>query len=235
MKSHSPRSILPRLSLVAALVTMGLLLGGCGSVFVPKHRILVDAITLPGTVKPTGLSYRLVAKPSVVAASRVQVPVVQACVDAALATQGMYEAPDNAAPDLFIEIGFGRETGARVDPAVRETYLQLSARSNPDRRVDISTGPEVWDVRVAVLGIAGALESAMPMLATVAATNLAADTRLESQVEIAQNDPTVESVRQTALKLLEARPPPAVPGRTAAPMPTATSLGGAPTTGPATR
>lgn len=230
MKSPLLRSAWSRLALALAVLAAGLALGGCSSMMpVPKHRILVDAITAPGTPKPAGLSYRLVGRPSVVSAAGAQVPVVKACVDAALAMQGLIEAPETSAPDLFIEIGFGRETGVRVDPAVRETYLQLSARSNPQRAVARGNGPEIWDVRVAVLGIAGAIESAMPMLATVAAANLAADTRLEAQVEVAQNDPEVDLVRQNAIKLLETRTPsPSANGTTSAkasPIPTATSLG----------
>src|ERR1041384_1282187 len=64
---------------------------GCANVFVAKHKVLVDAISAPGVAKPAGKSYRLVAKKSVVSQAQVQVPVVKACVDAALVGQGMYE------------------------------------------------------------------------------------------------------------------------------------------------
>src|SRR5437762_14023965 len=56
---------------------------GCLNLFVAKHKVLVDAISAPGIEKPTGKSYRLVAKKSVVSQAQVQVPVVKACVDGA--------------------------------------------------------------------------------------------------------------------------------------------------------
>jgi hypothetical protein len=182
----------------------------------PKYQVLVDAIALPGTPKPSGLSYRLVARPTVVNTAQAQVAVIKACVDAALAAQGMSEAPATQAPDLFIEVTYGRDTSTRVDPSLRETYLQLSARTNPQRTVERGNGPEVWDVRSALLGVTGAIESAMPLLATTAVNNVAADTRRESRIEVAQNDPGVEAVRQSAIKILERTlPPPANGGPSA--------------------
>lgn len=191
----------------AAVVLFG---AGCANIFVPKHKVLVDAITAPGTPKPTGQSYRLIAKSSVVTSVPVQVSVVKACIDAALAGLGMYEPPPGVAPDLFIEVGYGNSTGgARVDPSARETFLQLSARSNPERSNDKATGPEVWDVRVGVLGIAGPTESAMPLLSAVAANYIATDTQVETKVEVPRNAPSVLAVRETAIQALEARGAPA--------------------------
>ena len=183
-------------------------IAGCANIFVAKHKVLVDAISAPGITKPNGKSYRLVAKKSVVNQTPVQIPVVKACVDAALAGQGMYEPPPNVAPDLFIEVGYGTETSGRIDPAARETYLQLSARDNPEHSVDRSTGTEIWDVRVAVLGIAGRVESAMPLLCAVAANYMATDTHMETRVDVPQNSPMVKAVRETAITTLEARSSP---------------------------
>lgn len=227
------------LRVLACAVGAGLALGGagCANIFVTKHKVLVDAISAPGTAKPTGKSYRLLAKKSVVSQTPVQVPVVKACVDAALVSQGMFEPPANVAPDIFIEVGFGTDTSGRVDPSARETYLQLSARDNPDRSVDRATGQELWDVRVAVLGIAGRVETAMPLLCAVAANYMATDTRVETKIEIPQNDPRIASVREAAIKNLETKPsntplpaetsppaPPATPPRnSAAPGPTASA------------
>jgi hypothetical protein len=191
-------------SLIA--VTAVGLMGGCNSsLFVPKHKVLVDAITAPGMVKPTGKSYRLVAKRSMV--TQASVPVVKACVDAALTGVGMFEPPATVAPELFIEVSFGRESAPRADAASRETFLQMSARTNPDLSTERPTGPEVWDVKVAVLGVAGSIETAMPLLASVAANYLASDTRLEAKVEVPQNSPMVEAVRSAAIKLLEGKSP----------------------------
>src|SRR5581483_7959903 len=101
----------------ALLIGLASLLGGgCRNLFVARHKVLVDAIAAKGTTKPAGLSYRLVAKRSIISATPVQIPVVKACVDAALATQGMFEPPASAAPDLFIEVSYGRDTAPRADP-----------------------------------------------------------------------------------------------------------------------
>src|SRR5688572_27026063 len=71
---------------------------GCGNLFTPKHKVLVDSIAAPGITKPTGISYRLLAKKSVVSNVPAQVSVIKACVDAALSTKGMFEAPSSAPP-----------------------------------------------------------------------------------------------------------------------------------------
>lgn len=213
--------------------TMGagvmLAIGGCANIFVAKHKVLVDAISAPGTVKPSGKSYRLLAKKTVVAQAAVQIPVVKACVDAALAGQGMFEPPANVAPDLFIEVGYGTDTAGRLDPASRETYLQLSARENASGGVDRGTGPEVWDVRVAVLGISGRVESAMPLLCAVAANYIATDTHLETKIDIPQNSPMIVSVRENAIKSLEAKAAPAANTAAPAPAPSPTTPTPAPT------
>lgn len=188
--------------------TVMLVGAGCLNLFVPKHRVLVDAISAPGVTKPIGQSYRLVAKKSVVTQTQVQVSVVKACVDAALVTLGMFEPPPSVAPDLFIEVAYGNDMAGRTDPSGRETFLQLSARDNPGRSVDKATGAELWDVRVAVMGISGRLETAMPLLCAVAANHIATDTHMESRIDIPKNSPLVNSVRETAIKTLEGAPPP---------------------------
>ncbi len=188
------------------LAAAALAMAGCNNIFVPKHRVLVDAIAAPGLqFQPSGTSYRLVARKSTVANVQAQVSVIKACVDAALVGKGMFEAPANVAPDLFIEVGFGVVATPRVDAAARETYLQLAARANASRGVDRGTGPEVWDVRVAVMGVAGRMETAMPLLAAVAADYLGTDTKLETRIEIPQNASAIDTVRQNAIKTLEGR------------------------------
>jgi hypothetical protein len=199
--------------ILAWAISLLMLLGGvgCGNIFVTKHKVLVDSICAPGVEKPSGKSYRLLAKKTVVNQAQVQVPVVKACVDAALSGLGMFEPPANVAPDLFIEVGYGTDTSGRLDPAARETYLQLSARENATHAIDRGTGPEVWDVRVAVLGIAGRVESAMPLLCAVAANYIATDTHIETKVDIPQNSPMIVAVRENAIKSLESKAPAAVP------------------------
>lgn len=190
--------------LVAGAAAGLLLLGGCNNLFVPKHRVLVDSICAPEyTGKASGTSYRLVAKKSVVSNVAAQISVIKACVDAALGGKGMFEAPPNVAPDLFIEVAFGVDATPRVDAASRETFLQMAARANPGKALDRGTGPEVWDVRVAVLGVAGRMETAMPLLAAVASDYMGTDTKLETRIEIPQNAPAIGAVRATAIKTLE--------------------------------
>lgn len=197
--------ILRRLALTVASACLALALSGCGNIFVPKHKVLVDAICAPGVEKPSGQSYRLVAKKSVVNTVPVQVSVIKACVDAALSGIGMFEAPPNAPPDVVIEVGFGQDATPRVDPSARETYLQLAARANPQGAIDRATGKELWDVKVAVLGVSGRIETAMPLLCSVAANYIATDTKLETKIDIPQNSPMVASVRETAIKALDAK------------------------------
>jgi hypothetical protein len=216
-----------RLSLALGwpLVAAALLLSaGCKNIFVPKHRVLVDSIAAPGLeFKASGTSYRLVAKKSTVANVQAQVAVIKACVDAALVGKGMFEAPASVPPDLFIEVGFGVVATPRVDAASRETYLQLSARANASRGVERGTGPELWDVRVAVTGVAGRMETAMPLLAAVASDYLGTDTKLETKIEIPQNAAAIGSVRENAIKSLEGRsatPTPAAAGAAVTPVKT---------------
>ncbi len=200
---NSPLRILPP-PVWLTLGLLALLLVGCDNIFMPKHRVLVDAISAPGYVpKLSGTSYRLVAKKSVVTNVQAQVPVIKACIDAALAGKGMFEPPSTVAPEIFIEVAYGVDATPRVEAAARETFLQLSARSNPTRATEKGVGPELWDIRVAVLGVAGRIETAMPLLATVAADYMGTDTKLETRVEIPQKSPAVESVRETAIKTLE--------------------------------
>jgi len=181
----------------------------CSNPFIPKYKVLVDSISAPDVEPMNGKSYRLVARPSVVSQLPVQMPIIAACVNVALASQGMYEAPANVPSDIFIEVGFGTDSSPRVDVAARETYLQLSARANPEASMNRPTGPEIWDVRVAVLGLSpgSPVESAMPLLSSVAANYLASDTRMEAQVEIPHNSPTIVAVREAAIRSLQEKYP----------------------------
>jgi hypothetical protein len=144
------------------------------------------------------------------------VDVIKACVDAALAGKGMFEAPASVPPDLFIEVGFGVAATPRVDAGSRETFLQLAARANASRGIDKGTGPEVWDVRVAVLGVSGRMETAMPLLAAVAVEHIGRDTKLETRIEVPQNAPVIGSVREGAIRTLEGGAAPRTPARAGA-------------------
>jgi hypothetical protein len=190
---------------VAMVSAMALGWAGCQQVFRPKHRVIVDAIVAPGVTKPDGKSYTLVAKRAVVSNMPVQISVLKACMDAALASHGMYEAPPNVPPEIVIDVSYGRDASPRALASVRETYLQLSARANPLRSLNKATGAELWDVRTSVLGISGSIETALPLLSAVAAEHMATNTGMEVKVEVPHNSPLVETVRLAALKTLESQ------------------------------
>jgi hypothetical protein len=187
---------------------------GCGNLFVPKHKVSVDAICAAGVAKPAGQSFRLVARKSILAQGQVNVGVISACVGAALAHVGMFEAPAIAPPDIIIEVNCGQEAGSRIDPGSRETYLELSARPNSARAMESSREPEIWNVRVAVQGLVGRVETAMPLLAAVASSYTAMDTRFSTMIEVPQNNASIAAVREAAMKTLDATAGPVGVGTT---------------------
>lgn len=195
-----------RLAVLGCGVAAMLALGGCGNLFVPKQKVLVDAIAAPGIPKLSGQSYRLVARKSVVTSQNAQLPVIAACINSALSMVGMFEAPPSVPSDIFIEVAYGMDPGGRVDPSTRESFLKLSARANHSRSIESTHDEELWDVRVAVAGVAGKLESAMPLLSQTAAVYAGTDTKIETTIQVLQNDPAVAAVREGALKILDAKP-----------------------------
>jgi hypothetical protein len=147
-----------------------------------------------------------VARKSVVTSlAQVDVRVVSACVKAALNQKGMSEAPEKVAPDYFIEVIYGMDSATRIDPGSRESFLQFSARANPDHIVDRGRGPEMWDVRAAVQGLTGRFESALPILSTMAANYAGKDTHVEVPVQVPRNSPDVVAVHDAAVKELEVK------------------------------
>lgn len=193
---------------VAAGTGIGAMVSGTGcsniaNMLAKKQKVIVDAIAAPEVPNQSGLSYRLMARRAAISNVPVQIPVVAACVHAALSGQGMFDAPPNVPPDLFIEVGFGTDNTPRIDLTKRETYLQLSARTNPEKSLEKATGPELWDVRVAVFGVRGRMEGAMPLLSSVAAAHIGQDTHSELELEVPLNSPHVASVRESAIVNLE--------------------------------
>ncbi|MBL9207555.1 MAG: hypothetical protein JNN01_20910 [Opitutaceae bacterium] len=181
-------------------------LAGCTGVLATKQRVFVDAITAPPEPpKEGGTSYRLLAKKSVVSGQPVHVPAVIACVNAALAGKGLYEAPANTPADLFIEVSYGRNMLPREVPHANEAYLQLTARKNIARSLEPTTVEEVWDVKVAVPGVTGRMEVALPLLAAVASEHIGADTQYEVPVDVLKKSPVVESVLLNAQKAIRAQ------------------------------
>jgi hypothetical protein len=192
---------------LAAVVSL-FAVAGCSGLFVPRIKVIVDSISAPGAVKPTGQSYRLVGRSSVLMGpQQASVAAVAACVKAALNQQGMFEAPAKVAPDLFIDVSYGRDTSSRVSPRDRETFLELSARANPERAQAPTHGAEVWNVRTSVLGATGRLEDAMPLLATVGGGAVATNTHAEVPIEVPQNSPAVAGVRDIANQELAGKAP----------------------------
>jgi hypothetical protein len=178
---------------------------GCGNVFAPKHKVTVDAICAAGVAKPAGQSFRLVGKKSVLSQGQVNIGVVSACVSAALAHAGMYEAPEKVPADILIEVSCGQDNATRADPSSRETFLELSARTNAARAMEHSREPEIWNVRVSIQGLNGRIESAMPLLAAVASSYSAMDTKIQTLIEVPQSNASIAAVREAALKTLDAK------------------------------
>lgn len=199
------RNFLPPVLVLGVIALLGV--AGCKDLFVPKQKVMVDAISAPGLAKPSGKSYRLVARKSVVTGQQAQLPVIAACLNSALIGIGMYEAPPKVPSDIFIEVSYGMDTTGRVDPGTRESFLQLSARANQARTLDPSHEEELWDVRAAIKGVAGRLESAMPLLSWAAATYAGTDTHAEVTIEVPQSSPAVAAVREGALKILDVKDP----------------------------
>lgn len=189
----------------AVVAWAAFLQAGCGNFLVPKHRVSVDAICAAGVALPAGQSFRLVARKSSLAQGQVNTGVMSACVGAALAHVGMFEAPAIAPPDIIIEVSCGQDAGSRIDPGSRETYLELSARPNKARAMDRSREPEIWNVRVAVYGLVGRIETALPLLSAVASSYAAMDTRFSTMIEVPQNNASITAVREAAMKTLDAK------------------------------
>ena len=189
----------------AAVAWAAFLQAGCGNFLVPKHRVSVDAICAAGIAPPAGQSFRLVARKSILVQGQVNTGVISACVGAALAHVGMFEAPAIAPPDIIIEVSCGQEAGSRIDPSSRETYLELSARPNSARAMERSREPEIWNVRVAVHGLVGRIETALPLLSAVASSYTAKDTRFSTMIEVPQNNASITAVREAAMKTLDAK------------------------------
>jgi len=189
-------------------------------VLATKQRVFVDAISAsPEVVKEAGVSYRLIAKRSVVSGQPVSVQAIIACVNAALAGKGMYESAPNTPPDLFIEVSYGRNSLPREVPHANEVFLQLVGRKNRARTLEPTDEEEMWDVRVAVPGVTARMESVMPLLAAVASEHVGADTQIEMPVDVLKSSPVVKAVRETAttalrLQTAEATPPPVPPATT---------------------
>jgi len=182
---------------------------GCNNWLAVKQKVTVDAISAPGAPKPTGQSYRLVARKSVMNSQQAQLSVIKACVDAALIREGLYEAPANLPSDLFIEIAYGMDTSSRVDALYRESFLQLSARANLKHTIETTQEEQLWDVRAAINGLGGPLETAMPLLASVACKYLGADTHVETILEVPVDSPEIKAVRESAIKTLSRTSAPA--------------------------
>ncbi|HEY1110871.1 MAG TPA: hypothetical protein VGE76_19615, partial [Opitutaceae bacterium] len=212
-----------RVTLGCMAASLLALLAGCAAL-APKHRILIDSITSAGAAKPSGQSYRLLLVERGGAGTRYAMAkhLVEACVNSALGTVGMFEAPANAAPDVFITATYGVDGAARSDPHGREAFLQLSGRANPDGALAVTkTAPEIWDVRAGFMSGTTNPVGAMPMLAATAVNYIATDTKVETRVEVAQNAPNVQQIREAAIKRIEAAGNVPAPGATTAGAPPA--------------
>lgn len=177
-------------------LSLGLLLATAGCVSFPTYFLVgVDAITARSEV--TGLSYRLVSKDATTYQDPEIHKLAQACVLAALETRGMFQAPLNTRPDLFVELDYGRGNSIRISArgSTQETYLSLSARMNID---DPATrGPEVWNVRATMADESGRLAVILPVLASVAADHAGLETVSKKELKVSDQAPGVVMIRKT--------------------------------------
>ncbi len=159
-----------------------------------------------GIAKISGQSYRLVARKSVVNGQTAQLPVIAACLNSALTMVGMYEAPANVPSDVFIEVAYGMDLSGRVDPSTRESFLKLSARANHARTIEAAHDEELWDIRVAIAGVAG--RAGVGDAAALAGRRGLRGHRHESRDDHpgAAKFSAVAAVREGALKILDAKP-----------------------------
>ncbi len=176
--------------LAAALLGMG---AGC-SAFRPAHQVAVDAITgQPGT---GGTSYQFVARdPRSGSHDLSQHGRALACVEAALADKGMFEAPPKTEPDMLIAVdcGIGNHIPRVNAPPVVEKYLHLSARKILDPNT--TKTEELWNVRVTTTEPDANLDNCLPLLATVAADYAGLDTQVEKTISVLDNSPAVARIK----------------------------------------
>lgn len=159
------------------------------------HEVEVDAISAGTGIG--GTSYQLVAKGPGVARGTTQHDRALACVQAALESKGMFEAPPKAPPDVLISVdyGIGNSIPKLNGPPALEKYLQLSARKNPGSAATLAKSEEVWNVRVTITEPRSSIEGCLPFLAAVAADYAGLDTQSETVITVAENSPTVARIR----------------------------------------
>lgn len=174
----------------AALLGLG---AGCADFGFPRsHDVAVDAITAqPGA---GGTSFQFGARTAPRDAS--QHGRALACVEAALANKGMYEAPPKAVADMIITVDYG--IGNRIPvlngPPELEKYLHLSARKIIGG--DALKTEELWNVRVTTTAADLNLETSLPLLAAVAADYVGVDTQSEKTVSIPGDSVAVAKIAE---------------------------------------
>lgn len=205
MPRHESRSKFPAFLLQAAAFTV---LAGC--TFIPSHQVAVDAISLPQPF--TGQAYRLADKDPLAARESGQHRLVFACVNAALETKGLFEAPAGVRPDFTVEVDYGSSRGMGVPrttgmPATTENFLQLSARRpKPDGAP--GKGEEVWNVRTSILEERVDLSTLIPVLAAVSADYVGQDTQIERSVKVSEKQPNIVHVKSVAQAIAMGRSAP---------------------------
>jgi hypothetical protein len=171
------------------------LLAGCESL--TSREVIVDAINDPKLTP--GLSYRLVSRVNPALSTRGE-PLnnkAVAYVVAALATRGLFEAPEKVVPDMIIELdyGVGQPTPHVYLGNVREKYLQLLARRYNERAPVRQPGDELWSVKVSVEERSPNIEPCLPVLATVAGDYAGTNTLTQKRLSISDKDPAVVLVK----------------------------------------
>ncbi len=158
------------------------------------YEVAVDAISGPAGVG--GSSYQLIARDAAAPRDPLLHAKAIACVTAALADRGMFEAPPRTQPDIYItmDYGLGNTIPALNGPPSVEKFLWLSARRLPD---DPRTGPkgeELWNVRTSLAVPGLGIEGPLPLLTIVAMDYIGVDTTSEKPVQIPRDAPALTRI-----------------------------------------
>jgi hypothetical protein len=215
----------PKRSLQAIAGLIGALflafLPGCASMMKkPPYDVSVDAISGPAGVG--GTSYQLIARDAAAPRDPVLHAKAIACVVAALADKGMFEAPPRTQPDLYItmDYGLGNTIPTVSGPPSVEKFLLLSARRLPDDPRSGPKGEELWNVRTSISVPGLSIEAPLPLLSIVAMDYIGTDTISEKTVQIPRDAPSLTRIVNAANGVLLGKAP------------TAPTTAGAPTSTP---
>src|SRR5512140_2090871 len=117
MTPLSVRCVRPLIAVVGSAV----LLAGCGS---PSYEVKVDALTRPVTANAQ--SYRLKSKNPALGDESLRYKEAAEYVRTALSGKGLYEAPNEEAADMIVELDYGMEAPrTKIEQVSVPVYAQV--------------------------------------------------------------------------------------------------------------